>query len=630
MISSLLGIWSPTGRARQSRGSGQYGEDPGLTRAPWDAEGAMPDLWRRTAGYAISAVYLLFFMEWLFHVTKPSFFSVLDRPQALLVLPIAPVPTLLLTLIALAALRPLGLRTSPTRAVLLAHACIPAFFLSAALILMIDNFTYTIMGFGVATVRSAWRFLYGLFFLGLLGWVVRRMARRLATDEAGSARFLLAGSVAAALVSLGCLLLVLATRESIDQPNSPGAIGSSRPPDIFLISGDGLEAADFERYGNPIAETSYFRALGPNAIVFENSFPNANRTAAVTAMVLTGKNAATTGKYNGARWFRGEDAYQHLPGLLRSHGYRSIQIGTEHHVDSFDWGMRNAFDVHNHTVADRSFLERISDRVGGRLNWEFHFAQVVAQRIGDRIAHAFGGELVEQPHLAAKPAPWRYLEGAAMVEQLRRFLDRHPGPIFAQLHSMSTKHGTEIGRRSFDDAVRKIVADLKRAGRFENSIIVIWSDHGRGYTTDRRLPLIIKFPTETEIPHTAWNTQTLDIAPTVLDAIGLEVPIWMEGRSLLRERDRYEPVFSVKSKFDAPGIEPDLEGATAIGGVSDMGLIVCDRSYNLRFATGLLHSDLIWGHTSPCAAEQVPTPRVAREMIIQHLVERGFGPALGR
>ncbi len=217
-----------------------------------------------------------------------------------------------------------------------------------------------------------------------------------------------------------------------------------------------------------------------------------------------------------------------------------------------------------------------------------------------------------------------------MVEQLRRFLDRYPGPIFAQLHSMSTKHGTEIGRRSFDDAVRNIVGDLKRAGRFENSIIVIWSDHGRGYTTDRRLPLIIKFPTETEIPHTAWNTQTLDIAPTVLDAIGLEVPIWMEGRSLLRERDRYEPVFSVKSKFDAPGIEPDSKGATAIGGVSELGLIVCDRTYNLPFATGLLHSSVIWGHTSPCAAEQVPTQRVAREMIIQHLVERGFGPALGR
>ncbi len=590
----------------------------------------MPDLWRRSAGYALSAVYFLFFMEWLFHVTKPSFFSVLDSLQALTVLFVAPVPYLLLTSIAMAVLRAAGSAPSPSRAVLLVHACIPALILTATLILMIDNFTYTITGFGVATVRSPWRLLYGIFFLGLLGWVVRRTAGRLGTDEPGLARVLHAGTAAAVLVSLGILLVVLTTRESIDQPNSSGAIGSSRPPDIFLISGDGLEAADFERYGNPIAEASYFRALGPNAVVLENSFANANRTAAVTAMVLTGKHAATTGKYNGARWFRGEDAYQHLPGLLRSHGYRSIQVGTEHHVDSFDWGMRNAFDMHNHTVADRSFLERISDRFGGRLNWEFHFAQLVSQRIGDRIAHAFGGELVEQPQLAAKPAPWRYLDSAAMVEQLRRFLDRHPGPVFAQLHSMSTKHGTEIGRRSLDDGVRRIVAYLKRTGRFENSIIVIWSDHGRGYTTDRRLPLIIKFPTGTQIPHTSWNTQTLDIAPTVLDAIGLMVPTWMEGRSLLRERNRYEPVFSVKSKFDAPGIEPDLEGAMTIGGVSDMGLIVCDRTYNLPFSTGLLHSSPIRGHTSPCAAEQVPTQAVARKMIIQHLLERGFGPALGR
>ena len=145
---------------------------------------------------------------------------------------------------------------------------------------------------------------------------------------------------------------------------------------------------------------------------------------------------------------------------------------------------------------------------------------------------------------------------------------------------------------------------------------------------------------QSDVPFSDWianfdfqngpDSIVLRSGATVLDAVGLMVPIWMEGRSLLRERNRYEPVFSVKSKFDAPGIEPDSEGAMTLGGISDVGLIVCDRSYNLPFSTGLLHSNLIRGHTSPCAAEQVPTQTVARKMIIQHLLERGFGPALGR
>ncbi len=592
----------------------------------------MGALCQRAAGYTVLALYFLCGMEWLFYVTKPSFFSVLTPWQSVMVLLVAPVPYAALGLVWLGVPLLAWLARAPRAVVAGLFALAPAALLAAALILMIDNFSYTVLEIGVASVRDAWRFVYAAFFLGLFGGLVFLLARGLA-DEKRSARWALPAAGSLLGVSVVALLLALATRASIHQPNAAELSRSVRPPDILLISGDAFEVAHFERYGNPVEQGSFFSQLGPDAVAFENHFPNANRTGATTALALTGKHAATTHKHNGSRFFNGRDAYQHLPGMLRGLGYLSIQIGTGHHVDSFYWGMRNAFDVHNYTTVDRSTLDRLSDALGGRLNWELHFSQVLAGRVGERLRHAFGGELIEQPHLAAK-VKLKKIDGLVMVDQLLSFLNEHAGPVFAQLHTMTTRRRPEgsagpLGS-DLDEYVRLIVDDLKRTGRFSNSIIVIWSDHGRRYAKNRRLPLIIKFPEKPQIPsqNLVWNTQTLDIPPTILDVLGVPIPEWMEGRSLLRPIERYEPVFGISSHWDTPGIEPGSKGATVKGGVSDLGLIVCDHWWNAHFASGRIYRGRIEGHTTPCDSEPVPTDAQARSMLAQHLVERGYREAV--
>jgi hypothetical protein len=589
--------------------------------------------WQRTLAYSVLALYFLFAMEWLFYVTKPSFFSVLTPWQSAMVLLVAPLPYVVVALAWLGLAGVAALARVPMRIVVVLWALAPALFLCSALILMIDNFTYTVLGFGVSTVRNAFRLVYAGLFVGLFAWLIG-VVTRLLCDPGREARWLLPSIGGLVGVSFAVLLLALATRVSIDQPSAAGLARSERPPDIFLISGDAFEVEHFERYGNPVESGSFFGVLGPHAVAFENSFPNANRTGATTALALTGKHAMTTHKHNSSRFFTGRDAYQHLPGVLRSLGYRSIQIGAGHHVDSFYWGMRNAFDVHNDTTADRSALDRFSDALGGRLNWEFHFSQVLANRVWERLRHAFGGALIDQPHLAAK-VRLKEIDGKVMVDQLLGFLHEHPGPVFAQLHSMTTLRKPEgstgpVGK-DLDDYVRWIVEDLKRTGRFENSIIVIWSDHGQRYAKNRRLPLIIKFPEEPGIPpnNLAWNTQTLDIAPTILDYLGVPVPEWMEGRSLLRPTDRYEPIFGIMSRGYGLGIEPGSKGANVQGGVSNLGVIVCDHWWRARFKDGRIYNGPISGHTTPCDPERLPGEREIVSLLAQHLLERGYGTPIG-
>ncbi len=91
-----------------------------------------------------------------------------------------------------------------------------------------------------------------------------------------------------------------------------------------------------------------------------------------------------------------------------------------------------------------------------------------------------------------------------------------------------------------------VVSHLKRLGVFEDTIFLITSDHGEGlfdhgesnhvttmYQELIHVPLILSgpgIPADTRIEDTV---QLLDVAPTLLDLLGLEIPNDFQGRSLV-------------------------------------------------------------------------------------------------
>jgi hypothetical protein len=136
---------------------------------------------------AVLAVYLYVFMEWLFFVTKPSFMSVLGPFESVRVLLAAPLP---LAAAAVAAVLVLWMPMVFTRrraagAVASAAArFVPSALLAGAMILLIDNFTYTIFKFGVRTTHGWLVHLYAVLAVILLvvsfllvGALERRLGR---------------------------------------------------------------------------------------------------------------------------------------------------------------------------------------------------------------------------------------------------------------------------------------------------------------------------------------------------------------------------------------------------------------------------------------------------------------------
>ena len=88
----------------------------------------------------------------------------------------------------------------------------------------------------------------------------------------------------------------------------------------------------------------------------------------------------------------------------------------------------------------------------------------------------------------------------------------------------------------FDLSLKRVMRYLRREGILDKTIIILYSDHGERFTTADRVPLLIRFPRGERAGRIAANVQNLDIAPTILDALGAEAPAWMEGTSLLRGR----------------------------------------------------------------------------------------------
>lgn len=98
-----------------------------------------------------------------------------------------------------------------------------------------------------------------------------------------------------------------------------------------------------------------------------------------------------------------------------------------------------------------------------------------------------------------------------------------------------------------DNYLKKIFSNLSEKGYLQNSIVVITGDHGealgeRGkfghghniYTDQILTPILIYDPENVEYKNTSYATLE-DIAPTVVDRLGLPVPESWEGVSLFSE-----------------------------------------------------------------------------------------------
>jgi arylsulfatase A-like enzyme len=99
--------------------------------------------------------------------------------------------------------------------------------------------------------------------------------------------------------------------------------------------------------------------------------------------------------------------------------------------------------------------------------------------------------------------------------------------------------------RHVDLAIEQLVNDLKAKGLWDQTILIITSDHGEEfyehgrwghyqlYEESVRVPLIIKLPWQSPSKEISHQVSLLDVAPTILSLVGVKKPDEMLGFDLL-------------------------------------------------------------------------------------------------
>jgi arylsulfatase A-like enzyme len=131
--------------------------------------------------------------------------------------------------------------------------------------------------------------------------------------------------------------------------------------------------------------------------------------------------------------------------------------------------------------------------------------------------------------LRGRPLEWANPGGATLTrEELARMTAGYYGMV-AQL----------------DQAIGRVLDVLDERGIAEETLVIVTTDHGEflgehqlifkgpfGYDSLLRVPLLLRGPGVAAGVVADAPVGTIDLAPTILGATGLDIPDWMEGRQL--------------------------------------------------------------------------------------------------
>jgi len=359
-----------------------------------------------------------------------------------------------------------------------------------------------------------------------------------------------------------------------------GCKQESTPPNVLFIAIDDLRT-ELGCYGAPQVKSPNIDRLATEAVVFNGAYCNVPVCGASRASLLTGILPTKT-RFIDYRAKAEEDVpnAQTLPGVFKEAGYTCISNGKIFHYgkDTKDksWSKepwspglshKTSFDPTTTQVVKKSGNSRIYEapEVPDSVYPDYKVAQKTIhdlQQLKDSDKPFFLACGFIRPHLPfyAPKKYWDLYERDAIDLANNRYrpenapkLLRGSGefktydfggynPETEDFHKMM-RHGYYACVSYVDQLVGQVLNELEQLGLAENTIVVIWGDHGwhlgehefwgKHNTLHNALqvPLIVKVPGKATGKTTQALVESVDIYPTLCDLAGLSVPEYIMGES---------------------------------------------------------------------------------------------------
>ena len=284
-------------------------------------------------------------------------------------------------------------------------------------------------------------------------------------------------------------------------------VKAKRPNILFAIADDwGWPHAG--AYGDPVVKTPAFDRLAREGILFEHAYVSSPSCTPSRGAILTGQYHWRLGAAANL-WSVFPDRLTTYPEILEKAGYQ-----TGH--SSKAWGPGRT-ETKQRLLAGKAYRD---------------FAAFWEMRDGEKPFCYWLGS--SDPH-----RPYALNSGEKSGMDLAKIKLPACFPDNVTTRGDVADYYLEVQR--FDQLVQDALKILDSAGELDNTIVVMTGDHGmpfpRGksnlYDTGVRVPLAIRWPQGIARPRpTAAFTSLTDLAPTFLEAAGIEVPAEMTGKTL--------------------------------------------------------------------------------------------------
>jgi iduronate 2-sulfatase len=362
------------------------------------------------------------------------------------------------------------------------------------------------------------------------------------------------------------------------------AAGLAAKPNVLFIAVDDLRP-ELGCYGNALVKSPNIDRLAASGMTFKRAYCQQAVCSPSRTSLLTGTRPDTNRVWDLTTHFRKAlpDVVT-LPQLFRGQGYQTRAMGKIFHHgldDEPSWSVPTLHPVARVMPPNAPGLEKSEINPKTRRGPPFGSPDVADNALHDGeladLAVAALGELKEsgqpfflavgfiKPHLpfVAPKKYWDLYDPASIpiapnpfhpkgapaialngIGELRSYGGVPAGPRLPDAYARQLKHGYYAAVSYMDAQVGKVLDQLDRLGLRENTIIVLWGDHGwklgehaawakhSNVEDDTRAPLLVAVPGMKQAgKSTEALVEFVDIYPTLAELAGLPLPGHLEGTS---------------------------------------------------------------------------------------------------
>ncbi|PKA99627.1 arylsulfatase A-like enzyme [Flavobacteriaceae bacterium MAR_2009_75] len=329
--------------------------------------------------------------------------------------------------------------------------------------------------------------------------------------------------------------------------------GKQRPNIIWLVAED--LGPRFTAYGDSLAYTPNIDSLAEKGIVYENAFTVSGVCAPSRSSMITGMYPTSIGTQHmrqkaGVINISGFPKYNAVPPaevkafpeLLRKNGYWTSSYR------KLDYQFGQPFTIWDEVSDNPSWRNR-NDKDKERpffIYYTFEITHEINIWPDSTKTRFFDEFKVKRTALAPDVLKRPPYDESHKVDKSRVEV-----PPFLPDTSISREHIARLydNISRMDVQIGNILKDLREDGLLENTIIMFMSDHGDClprskrwiYDSGIKVPLIVHYPEKYlpknfEQPSRDKNLYSfVDLPPTVLELAKVEIPEWIQGKSMVSE-----------------------------------------------------------------------------------------------